>query len=202
MGIDQRVLDLMYPRAERPVQPVERLACAVVHQAFADLQDSEPLLRRDAIRFFRGDSFETWGKLTPLNIEATRSRLVILRLVDEDGRGEAHHKRDAGRANIPTDAPSTSAARTADGLPVILPFADRAASHLEGMMHTDRGVVVVFDPTRPIRVRAEARPAGTSDRVAALTHKLMVLEARRPFAIPVIARLVDNLLADPREWGN
>ena len=90
MGIDQRTLELMYPRPERPRQPVERLACAVVEAAFQDLHSVRPSLRRDAVRFFTGPAFETWGKLVPLNIEAVRTRLVILRLVDEavpgDGR--------------------------------------------------------------------------------------------------------------------
>ena len=86
MGIDQLALDQMFPRPERPLDPVRRLAVAVVHQAFDDLQAPEPLVRRDAIRFFTSDSFEVWGKLTPLCVPAVRSRLVFLRLVEPDAR--------------------------------------------------------------------------------------------------------------------
>ena len=69
-------------------------------------------------------------------------------------------------------------------------------------MNAPRAVVVRFDPTRPGRARGEIRPAGASDRVAELARKLAALEVRRPHAIPVIERLVHDLLADPREWGN
>ena len=90
MGIDQRVLDLMYPPPERPVQPVERLAVEVIRQAVDDLSEPHPLVRRDAQRFFRGDSFSTWAGFTRLSVPAVRSRLVFLRLVDavDPGDGE------------------------------------------------------------------------------------------------------------------
>ena len=84
MGIDQRTLELMYPRPERPRHPVERLACAVVEAAFSDLHSERPALRRDAQQFFRSDAFPAWASFTGLSVPAVRSRLVFLRLIDDD----------------------------------------------------------------------------------------------------------------------
>lgn len=84
MGVDSLAWSRMYPPAQTPLSPIRRLATAVVHQALDDLAAPQPLVRRDAQRFFRGEAFEAWGSLTPLNVAAVRQRLVILRLVDGD----------------------------------------------------------------------------------------------------------------------
>ena len=82
--VDLQSLARMHPAPERPGQPVARLACAVISQAVDDLRAPEPQVRRDAQRFFRGDSFETWGGFTGLNVPAVRSRLLVLTLHDGD----------------------------------------------------------------------------------------------------------------------
>ena len=84
MGVDCLAFERMYPRPERLVEPIHRLAVAVVHQAVDDLAAPQPLVRRSAVRFFRSDAFDTWCGLTPLNPAAVRARLVILRLVEGD----------------------------------------------------------------------------------------------------------------------
>ena len=85
MGVDHLSWSRMYPPAARPLDPIRQLAVAVVSQAVEDLHASQPLVRRDAARFFQGDAFDVWASLTPLDPSAVRARLVVLRLVDDDG---------------------------------------------------------------------------------------------------------------------
>ena len=84
MGIDRDAFDRMRPPPERPRQPIERLAVAVVETAFSDLHSERPALRRDAARFFRSDAFPAWASFTGLSVPAVRSRLLFLRLIDDD----------------------------------------------------------------------------------------------------------------------
>ena len=87
MGIDREAFDALYPLAERPLQPLQKLAVEVIRQAHQDLQAPDPLVQRDAQRFFAGPAFPVWASFTSLSVPAVRRRLVILRLVDADDDG-------------------------------------------------------------------------------------------------------------------
>ena len=120
MRIDRLAFERMRPAPAPEVRPPARLACALIEQALFDLRDaSAPLpVRASAAAFIESDSFTVCCQQTSINPEAARGRLLMLvRVVVDEIHAKAHDKRDAGRVDTPTDAPSTSAALTADGLP-------------------------------------------------------------------------------------
>jgi hypothetical protein len=84
MAVDLLILQSMYPPSQPEPAPLTRLACAIVTQAVEDLRAPDPLLQRDARRFFAGNAFTTWAQYTPLDVSAVRRQLVILRLTDDD----------------------------------------------------------------------------------------------------------------------